>query len=79
MLPVYIDNWYTSEKLFTHLEAKGTAACDTARKNRLNLPKTLRDCKFGTYEFSFRRDGNNPLPRQKRDLLLVDHSRNEIS
>ena len=35
---VYMDNWYTSEKLFTHLETNNTAACGTARQNRLKPP-----------------------------------------
>ena len=55
---VHMDNWYTSEKLFTHLEANGTAACGTARRNRLNLSKTLKDCKLGKGKFSFRTEKN---------------------
>ena len=27
---LYIDNWYTSEKLFQHLESEGIIACGTA-------------------------------------------------
>ena len=58
-----MDKWCGSEKLFTHLEANGTAACGIARRNRLNPPKTLRDCKLGKGEFSFRRDGNKLMIR----------------
>ena len=70
---VYMDNWYTSEKLFTHLEANGTAACGTARRNRLNLPKTLRDCKLGKGEFSFMGDGKKLMIRyqDKKDVYFL--------
>ena len=30
---LYFNNWYTSEKLFDHLERNETAACGTARLN----------------------------------------------
>ena len=38
---LYVDNWYTSETLFRHLEDNGTAACGTAYANRLSLPDTF--------------------------------------
>lgn len=60
---VYMDKSCTNEKLFTHLETNSTAACGTARRNKLNPPKTLRDCKLGKGEFSFRRDGNKLMIR----------------
>ena len=40
---LYIDNWYTSEKLFRHLEENGTAACDTAVGHRLTVPKSMKE------------------------------------
>ena len=43
---LYTDNWYTSEKLFKHLEANGTPACGTARKNRLSVPPFLKSTKI---------------------------------
>ena len=30
---LYVDNWYTSKKLFRYLEENGTGACGTARAN----------------------------------------------
>ena len=33
---LYTDNWYTSGKLFSHLQVNGTAACGTEMPNRLN-------------------------------------------
>ena len=39
---LYVDNWYRSEKLFDHLERNGTAACGTARLNRLKVPSLLK-------------------------------------
>ena len=40
---VYMDNWYTSLKLFQHLESNGTAACGTAGKGRIMPPRSLRN------------------------------------
>ena len=34
---VYVDNWYTSENLIEYLYENKTAACGTAKKNRLAL------------------------------------------
>ena len=39
---LFVDNWYISEKLFRYLEKNVTAACITARTNRLQLPKSLK-------------------------------------
>ena len=30
---LYVDNWYTSKKLFRYLEENGTGACGTAKAN----------------------------------------------
>ena len=35
---LYIENWYTSENLFNHLQVNGTTACGTAMSNRLKAP-----------------------------------------
>ena len=40
---LYIDNWYTSEKLFRHLESEGTVACGTAMGHRLKIPESLKE------------------------------------
>ena len=37
---LYVDNWYTSEKLFKYLEEDGTAG--SARANRLKLPNSFK-------------------------------------
>lgn len=39
---LFVDNWYTSEELFSYLYENNTAACGTARKNRLKLPASLK-------------------------------------
>ena len=55
---VYMDNWYTSEKLFKHLEANSTVAFGTARKCRLPIPTSLERQKLERGEHAYRRDGN---------------------
>ena len=55
---LYMDNWYTSEKLFKHLQANGTPACGTARKNRLSVPLSVNKQKLQKGVFSYRRNGN---------------------
>ena len=40
---VYMDNWYTSLKLFQHLESNGTAACGTAWKDRIMPLRSLHN------------------------------------
>ena len=40
---LYIDNWYTSEKLFQHLESEGTVACCTAMGHRLKISELLKE------------------------------------
>ena len=40
---MYIDNWYTSEKLFWHLGSEGTLACGTAMGHRLKIPESLKE------------------------------------
>ncbi|XP_041939676.1 piggyBac transposable element-derived protein 4-like [Alosa sapidissima] len=37
---VYVDNFYTSSKLFCHLHSMGFRACGTIRENRVGFPKT---------------------------------------
>ena len=55
---VCMDNWYTSEKLFEHLEANGTVACGPARKCRLPVPASLQIQKLEWDEPAYRRDGS---------------------
>ena len=59
---LYVDNWYTSEELFSYLHENETAACGTARKNRLRLPASLKTPWLAKGEHAFRR---------KDDMLAV--------
>ena len=55
---LYLDNWYTSHKLFSYLEENGTAACGTARANRIDLPGSFKKAALPKGEFRFRRSDN---------------------
>ena len=52
---LYVDNWYTSEKLFDYLERDRTAACDTARLNRLKVSPSLKRQEMKKGDHAFRR------------------------
>lgn len=54
---VYLDNWYTSEKLFKHLRANGTVSRGTARYCRLLVPTSLQRQKLERDEDAYRQDG----------------------
>jgi len=43
---LYVDNFYTSENLFTYLLQNNTGACGTARKNRVKLPVEFKSQKL---------------------------------
>ena len=55
---LYVDNWYTSQELFTYLHENSTAACGTARKNRIKLPRAFTEAPLAKGEHSFRRNGD---------------------
>jgi hypothetical protein len=55
---VYVDNWYTSENLVECLGENQTAACGTAKKNRLALPASFMKSNLRKGEHCFRRNGN---------------------
>lgn len=59
---LFVDNWYTSEELFSYLYENNTAICGTARKNRLKLPASLKTPRLAKGEHAFRR---------KDDMLAV--------
>ena len=40
---LYVDNWYTSGRLFKHLSENGTVACGTAIGNWLKVPQSLKE------------------------------------
>lgn len=55
---LFVDNWYTSEELFSYLYENETTACGTARKNRLRLPASLKTTRLAKGEHAFRRKDN---------------------
>ena len=56
---VYMDNWYTSLKLFNqHLESNGTGACGTAWEDPIMLPQSLHYKSLKRGKSVFRRRGN---------------------
>ena len=69
---LYVDNWYTSEALFRYLYKNQTCAVRTARKNRLQIPNSLKEVKLSRGEFSFRRNGNMLLLRyqDKKEIYM---------
>ena len=59
---LYVDNWYSSLRLFRYLQSQNTAACGTIRRNR--LPQEVSHLAVGTGESkSLRND----------DLLVVKY------
>ena len=60
-----MDNWYTSLKLFQHLESNGTAACGTARKERMILRQSLCNKNLKRGESAFRRRSNVMMLRYR--------------
>ena len=55
---LYLDNWFTKENLFRHLEENGTAACGTAMGHRLTVPKSMKEKSLSKDEYTYRRDDN---------------------
>ena len=70
---LYVDNWYTSEALFTHLKDNGTVACGTAKSNRLKIPPSLKSEPLSKGEYAFRRNGNIVIVRyyDKTEIYLL--------
>ena len=79
---VYVDNWYTSEVLFTFLYENNTAACGTARKNRLQLPATFKNPNIPKGEHRYRRHENTLAIRfyDKKEIYFLStiHKANVI-
>ena len=67
---LYVDNWYTSEKLLKYLEESGAAVCGTARANRLQLPKSLKKEPLQKGQYRFLR-GENMLVVSFYDKKMV--------
>ena len=55
---LFTDNWYTSAELLRYLQENGTAACGTARRNRLLVPDSFKMSHLPKGEYRFRRNGN---------------------
>ena len=53
---LYVDNWYTSLRLFKYLDEHETPACGTLRKNR--VPRGLRDVNMQVDETKALRSDN---------------------
>ena len=66
---LYVDNGYTSEELFDHLEQNGTAACGTARLNRLKVSASLKKG-----DHAFRRNVNLLMVcyKDRKEMYLLD-------
>ena len=46
---LYVDNWYTSESLFNYLYEYQACGTGTARKNRMQLPKSFMNEKLKNF------------------------------
>ncbi|CAF1289214.1 unnamed protein product [Adineta ricciae] len=57
---LFVDNWYTSPRLFELLHANSTGACITVRRNRIGMPDFTNKLKRGEYEY------------QHTDILLCE-------
>ena len=67
---LYLDNWYTSQILISYLEENGTAACGTARANRIDLPDSFKKAALPKGKFRFRRSDNQ--------LAIRYHNKKEV-
>ena len=79
---LFVDNWYTNEKLFRYLEENGTAACGTARANRLQLLKSFKKEPLQKRQCRFLRDKNMLTLRfhdKKVYFLSTIHSMEEVA
>ena len=79
---LFVDNWYTNEKLYRYLEENGTAACGTARANRLQLLKSFKKEPLQKRQCRFLRDKNMLTLRfhdKKIYFLSTIHSMEEVA
>ena len=70
---LYADNWYTSEKLFRHLEENGTAAFGAAMGHRLTVPKSMKEESLSKGKYTYRRDDNMLMIRlrDKKEIYFL--------
>ena len=66
---LFTDNWYTSEELLRYQQENGTAACGTARRNRLLVPDSFKMSHLPKSEYRFRRNGNILAVTTKRKFI----------
>ncbi|KAL0879584.1 hypothetical protein ABMA27_003312 [Loxostege sticticalis] len=50
---IYMDNWYSSPKLFDFLASRGIGACGTVKKTRKEMPKFRTSLKKGERDVKF--------------------------
>ena len=62
---VYVDNSYTSERLFKHLAENGTVAFDITMGNCIKTPPSLKTELLQKGEYTFWRNGNTLMVRYK--------------
>ena len=71
---LHVDNWYTSEKLFDHLERNGTTACGTGRLSRLKVPPSLKRQEMKKGDHAFCRNENLLMAcyTDKKEIYFLD-------
>ena len=79
---LYLDNFYTSEHLFTYLLQNNTGACGTVRKNRVKLPIEFKSQKL-TKGSTDTMHNNNILAMRfndKKDIMFLStiHQNNKM-
>ena len=67
---LYIDNWYTSEKLLNFLRDWDRVTCGAAMGNRIKVPKSLKDQPLEKGEWAFRHNDNLLLARYKDKIEI---------
>ena len=78
MYNLYVNNWYTSGKLFRHLEENGTAACGAAMGHRLTVPNSMKEESLSKGEYTYRCDDNILMIglRDKKEIYFLSTIRN---
>ena len=72
---LYVDNWYTSERLFKHLSENGTVTCGTVMGNRLKAPQSFKEEPLEKGEYAIRRNGGMLMVRyrDKKEIYSTKH------
>ncbi|KAL0829822.1 hypothetical protein ABMA28_003305 [Loxostege sticticalis] len=69
---IYMDNWYSSPKLFDFLASRGIGACGTVKKTRKVMPKLSTTIHKDEMEPSEKMDRSTGLPVMKPELYTND-------